>query len=432
MTSAHTKALLALTLVPGLGPVRISRLLHRYQTPERILGLTSAELAQARGIGPTTADAIVRGIAAATSLVDPELDRAGMAGVQLIGLDDTEYPPLLAEIPNAPPVLYVRGQLAPNSAHAYTAAIVGSRNATHYGIEQAGRFGGALARAGLTVVSGGARGIDTAAHRGALQHASGAGCTIAVLGCGVDVVYPPENAALFASIVEAGGAVVSELPMGSAPTADNFPARNRIISGLSLGVLVVEAGARSGALITARQAVEEHGREVMALPGRIDSAASAGTNALIRDGAAALVTDPGDVLAQLEAPARHAFDGTHAVRYQGLQHCETISFRHVPGDASDQGETPPAVTPNGTANEVAEGNGAMQPHGTLDPLVTDTDTSLDGDARRVLLALVRPMTADELCEVSGLPAGRVRSAVTMLEVVGRIRRSGARLERRTP
>src|SRR5690606_27078295 len=219
-----------------------------------------------------------------------ELEQARALGVTLLSLEDADYPPLLREIPNPPLVLYMKGDLQPRDLNAV--AIVGSRKCSHYGREQAERFGSLLAGAGVTVISGGARGVDSAAHRGAIRHPDGR--TIAVLGCGIDITYPPENQSLFEQIA-ARGAVISEYPIGTQPLAENFPRRNRIVSGMSRGVLVIEADTRSGALITARQAADDHNRPVMAIPGRVDNPLSAGPHALIRDGAT-LVTSLEDIL----------------------------------------------------------------------------------------------------------------------------------------
>ncbi len=242
---------------------------------------------------PSKAGKIAASLRAAAGQVDAELARAAAAGATVICPDDGTYPPLLREIPDPPLVLYVRGTIEPRDLNAV--AIVGSRKCSLYGREQAERFSALLAGAGFTVVSGGARGTDTAAHRGAILHP--AGRTIAVLGSGVDVAYPPENAALFEQLARRG-AVLSEYPMGTPPAAENFPKRNRIVSGMSRGVLVVEADERSGALITARQAADDHNRPVFALPGRVDNPLSSGPHALIRDGAV-LVTKLEDILDDL-------------------------------------------------------------------------------------------------------------------------------------
>lgn len=210
---------------------------------------------------------------------------------------DAGYPALLAAVPS-PPALWVRGRLEPGDALAI--AVVGTRRATPYGLEAAERLAFELAARGVTVISGLARGIDTAAHRGAL---AAGGRTIAVLGCGPDVVYPPENRALLGD-VERAGAVVSQFPPGTPPLPGYFPARNRIIAGLALGVVVVEAGERSGALITAGLA-GDLGREVFAVPGRITSETSRGSNGLLRDGAT-LVRDWIDIVQELPNPWRRA------------------------------------------------------------------------------------------------------------------------------
>jgi len=282
-------------------------------------------------------------------------------------------------------------------SHKHTMAMVGSRKCTIYGTEQATRFASSLGSAGFTVISGGARGIDSAAHQGALN---AGGQTLVVLGCGLGHVYPKENAELFDRVVDQGGAIISELPFHTPPTSENFPARNRIISGLSLGVLVIEAGRRSGALITARHAVEDHGREVFAVPGRVDSSASGGSNDLLKSGAH-LVTDPGEIIEILERSAGHLSQGAKALA-------------HTPHH--------PPHTPNGSQNPpptvVAQPNPEPEPLGDIDPI-----------GRQILDALSEPRTGDQLCEQLGLEPGQVRAAATMLEIQGRLRRSGACFER---
>lgn len=269
---------LRLALTDGIGPILIRRIIDAAGDAERACAASVKMLQNLDGIGTSKASKIYASLHAAK--VEEELARCERLGVSVICPDDAAYPTLLTQIPDPPAVLYVRGGFEPRDLNAL--AIVGSRKCSYYGREQSERFAALLAGAGFTVVSGGARGIDSAAHRGAMSHPSGR--TIAVLGSGVDVPYPPENVTLFEEIV-ARGAVVSEYPLGTPPLKDNFPRRNRIVSGLSRGVLVIEADERSGALITARQACDDHGRTVFALPGRVDQSTSAGPHKLIRDGA---------------------------------------------------------------------------------------------------------------------------------------------------
>jgi DNA processing protein len=251
-------------------------MLKHFDSVERVLGASVSELAKIDGIGFKTAERI----ASTREKFDAEaeLALARKLGVWLVNLADERYPPVLKRIYDPPPVLYVKGSLSRQDNLAMS--IVGSRHCSLYGQEQASRFAHFLGSAGFTICSGMARGIDTAAHQGAL---SAGGRTVAVQGCGLARVFPPENKKLFEMIAESG-ACVSELPLDAEPLAVNFPPRNRIIAGLSLGTIVIEAAPRSGALITAKAALD-YDREVMAVPGKIDSPLSRGAHQLIKQGA---------------------------------------------------------------------------------------------------------------------------------------------------
>lgn len=279
---------LGFSLIPGIGPVRVRRLLDYFGDLEAAWSAPPIELARA-GLDGRAVDAL----ASRRGRIDLDAERAKLdaRGVALVPLDDPAYPERLRQIYGPPIVLYVRGEIRPTDDLAI--AIVGTRRASPYGRQAAERIGADLVAGGATIVSGLARGIDTCAHRAALD---AGGRTIAVLGCGVDVVYPAENARLAAEIVERG-AVVSEYPLGTPPDAANFPARNRIVSGMTRGTLVVEAGETSGALITARFAAEQ-GREVFAVPGDVFRPQSKGTNRLIQEGAR-LVSSGKDILEEL-------------------------------------------------------------------------------------------------------------------------------------
>ena len=280
---------LRLHLTNEVGAKTFAKLLKCLGGIDKALGATAGQLASVPGISPKTAEKIAANRDGVE--VEAELDLADKLGVRIITLEDEAYPNLLSRIDDPPPLLYVKGTLLREDALAV--ALVGSRNCSFYGQEQASRLSHLLAAAGFCVVSGLARGIDTAAHRGAL---AADGRTIAVQGCGLAQVYPPENRDLAQRIVEQG-ALVSEFPLKYEPLATTFPMRNRIISGLSLGAIVVEAQARSGALITARLAVEQN-REVMAVPGRVDAPGSFGPHQLINDGAK-LIAGIEDVLEAL-------------------------------------------------------------------------------------------------------------------------------------
>jgi len=280
---------LALNFVPGVGAIFIKRLLDRFQTPEAVFQASMKELLEVEGLGVKVASEIRKGPSEQT--VKNELSSLEKSGGRIITLEDEAYPPRLRDIYDPPALLYLKGELKKEDELAVS--IVGSRKTTPYGRWITEKISQTLVRYGVTIVSGMARGVDSVAHWGAI---SGGGRTLAVLGCGVDVVYPPENRNLFSKIIEQG-AVLSEFPMGSPPEGGHFPKRNRIISGLSMGVVVVEAGPDSGSLITANFALEQ-GREVFAIPGNVGAGGSRGTNRLIKDGAK-LVESSEDILEEI-------------------------------------------------------------------------------------------------------------------------------------
>jgi DNA processing protein len=294
--------------VPRMNETRLKHLLARFETPERVLGAGASELAEVPKVDAELAQAI------AGYQRSPETDervrRAREAGVWTCGYSEPGYPEPLRELAHMPPVLFGRGRLLGSDRLAV--AVVGTRVPTHYGRQVAEKLGRELGERGVTVVSGLARGIDTAAHRGAL---AASGRTVAVLGCGIDVHYPPENRRLYDEIA-AAGAVLTEYPPGAEPMAMNFPRRNRVVSGLSRAVVAVEAGEKSGVLNTVEWA-QEQGRAVYAVPGNITSAQSAGTNRLLGDGARALGSVEGllrDLGVSAAAPERPRAEVSEAER----------------------------------------------------------------------------------------------------------------------
>jgi DNA processing protein len=348
-----------LALVTGIGPRHWAALVERFGSPRGVLDAAPSLLRAVAGVGPKLSG----GIAAARESGDApaQIALCREQGVQIVARGTSDYPRPLDEIPDPPPLLFVHGELHPSDALAV--AIVGSRHATHYGLTQAERLAAGLARAGFTIVSGLARGIDAAAHRGAL---SAGGRTLAVLGSGVLNIYPPEHQELAAQ-VRGQGAIISEAPPHSNPLSGAFPQRNRIISGLSLGVIVVEASTRSGALITARHALEQ-GREVFAVPGRVDSRNSHGCHRLIRDGAK-LVETVDDVLEE---------------------------FGPMPNPAPDQ-------------------QGQMVHH--------PAELLLNELERQVLTAIdTQPTAIDQVIAASKLPVAQVLSTLSVLEMRRLIRR----------
>lgn len=280
---------LRLALIPGVGPQLFRHLLEFFGTPERVLRASVAELTEVPGIYPKLAQAIAE--SQQTISVDGEITRCQDAGVRIITMGSPDYPRSLLEIPDPPPVLYAAGTM--EAKDGFAIAIVGTRHPTMYGIAQTKSLAGSLARAGFTIVSGLARGIDAAAHQAALD---AGGRTLAVLASGLQNIYPPEHKELAAQITD-HGALLCEGGLHARPARGLFPRRNRLISGLSVGLLVIEAGKRSGALTSARHAMEQN-REVMAMPGRVDSWMSQGCHALLRDGAT-LIESAEDVLEAL-------------------------------------------------------------------------------------------------------------------------------------
>ncbi len=385
MDANEREALLTLTLTPGLGPTLIGRCVAAFGSAAATLDAPAARLAGIERIGPRKAEGLRRAIDAVRG--NGSLAREGELrerwGVTLVAKGEPGYPRLLAHIPDPPPLLWVRGELREDDALAL--GVVGSRKCTHYGREQADRFATQCAEAGLCIVSGGAYGVDAAAHRGALRVK---GRTIAVLGSGLARPYPDPHRELFDQIVHDGaGVVMSELPMDTRPAAENFPRRNRIISGLSLGVLVIEAANRSGALITARLCVEEHGREAMAVPGRVDSAQSEGCHRILREGWAKLVTNAGDVLDSL-------------------------------GEAGEILKAGVAATSDGAAKpQAAEGGNLFE-------------ANLTASQRAIIEALDAPRSLDEIAAGTGLAVSVVQADLTMLEIRSAVRRERGLFMRR--
>ena len=383
MTSVQPAALtaeeelywLALRMVQGLGTRRVGHLLERLRTPQAIFRASAAELE-----GAGLPGALARSIASGISFDDAadQQQKARQADVTLIPVHDSRYPQPLRAIYDPPPLLFARGRV--DLLTSVSVAVVGTRRPTPYGLAAAEKLSGDLARAGATIVSGMARGIDSAAHKAAL---AAGGNTVAVLGCGVDVVYPSENKRLAAEIV-AKGLLVSEFPMGSIAFPQNFPIRNRIISGLCSGLLVVEGAEYSGSAITARLAMEQ-GREVFAVPGNVTSKMSWGPNLLIKQGAK-LVQDWNDVVVDLPHTAQRRLidEGRERLLNQGL------------------GASPESSAQT-TASQLSEPHQQVARQ-TLEALKTDTSTHLD--------ALV------ELLEAS---PSEIIAALFELEILGLVR-----------
>ena len=291
-------ALLTLSFTPGLGPRKIKGLLEHFGSASVVAEASATDLRATEGIGPKLAQTIAGLRGESSKKADAELARAERLGVTLLALGEADYPASLAHIYDPPPILYVRGTLPPGVQGELldlrSLGVVGTRNASPYGLDLSRRFSRELAQSGIAIVSGLALGIDSAAHEGALEVPGGQ--TIAVLGSSVEIIYPGQNKRLAERILEKRGAIVSEYRLGTAPRAENFPGRNRIINGLSRGILVVEGGKKSGALITADYALEE-GRSIFAVPGRLGDPKAEGALELLKQGAV-LTGSSDDILSE--------------------------------------------------------------------------------------------------------------------------------------
>jgi DNA processing protein len=372
---------LALALVPGLGPKLTAALIERFGSAVAARRATAAQLLAIPHIG----DALAAKLASALRTVDiaPELALMEKHGARAVPLGFADYPAPLARVPAPPPLLYFRGEWV--AADANAVGIVGSRGCTPYGLKIAAQLARELARAGFTVVSGLARGIDAAAHKGALE---AGGRTVAALAGGLSRIYPPEHADLAAEIAAGRGCLISETPMGMDPQPGMFPARNRIISGLSRAVIVVEANARSGALITARHAAEQ-GREVFAVPGPVDRPESAGCLELLRNGAR-LVRTADDAIEDLRGLA-------------------TADDRE-----SANGRRQPAGVPAPRFHQPADAGRSPEPLPPLPPL--------SPIEQRIYDVLAAKRHADELTRELGLSVADLSRTLMQLELKKVVRR----------
>ena len=382
MLSADTKSLIHLNLIPGIGNHTIRRLLAAFGSAEKSIAATSAELAQIDGLTPDVRQHLIDGRSRAP--LAQELELIDQHQCHIVTINDNTYPPLLKQIDDPPVLLYIIGEFPLPDAPSI--AIVGSRSPTEYGKTISQQLSHQLAERGIMVVSGFARGIDTCVHRGALE---AGGRTIAVFGCGLSIIYPETNRGLAAEIIESG-ALISEFPMTVPPRGTNFPRRNRVISGLTLGTLVVEASERSGSLITARHAAEQ-GREVFAVPGQIFSGVSRGTHALINQGAT-LINSVDDLLDALPQD------------YTGSLGGELPATSHQPA---------PSKRPNKvTRPQSIEKRSAPVPQPKAAPNLTPDEqtvlSAMDADSVHI----------DEITRVTQLPIGKVSSLLVMLELKG--------------
>lgn len=379
-----TQAALVLNAIPGLGSVTFRRLSDAFDGDlPAVLAAGKVRLAAVPALGKGLAEKI----ADWQKFFDLEKEERHLAasGARFVPVFDDAFPPLLKKIPEPPIGLYVAGNVAA-LATTRSVAIVGTRKASLYGMQNAEKIARSLAAAGWTVVSGGARGIDSAAHKGAL--AAGGGKTVSVFGCGLDIVYPPENFELFKEITANGGALVSEFPFGKKADRRSFPQRNRVIAGIAAGTLVVESDIAGGSIITANFAAEL-GRSVFALPGRVEQFGSRGCHKLIRDGAT-LVTSADDLLEDLAGSPIQTL----------------LNFDENPAPGNDGNAVP--------ANDAEKISGVP---------AADSE-NFSPEAKKILAALAdgAPRTPDELSELLALPFPLVSANLLLLEIDRRVAR----------
>lgn len=396
MTDSELRDFLCLSLVPGVGSWTFRALLERFGTATQALNASLSSLKNVPNIGPKLAEQIRE--ARRTPLCDPEEELAvcDAHGVRVLTIHSPDYPIKLKEIPDPPLVLYVKGDVLPEDQLAI--AIVGSRQCSPYGMRIADKLSASLARTGITVISGLARGIDSSAHRAALR---AGGRTIAVLANGLAKIYPPENAELAAEIAQ-NGAIFSESPMTQEPLPGLFPQRNRLISGLSLGVAVIEATPRSGSLSTAKHAVEQN-REVFAVPGPVDSLSSRGCHALIRDGAK-LVENADDILEELGPLPAIARPAPRLAQTQAQAQAQTRPPTRYPARYLGSAPAEPQ-------EETRSDRGAL-----------GVEVS-ENEAKLLAVLSAEPTAIDEVIRLSGLPSSQAMATLSILEVRRLVRRS---------
>jgi len=385
-----------LSSLGGVGPVTALQLLRHFETPEKIFLASADEYRDIDGIRSADISALSRKDIESANKI---LSSCSAMGYRIVTLQDAEYPDRLRNIYDPPVTLYIKGSLPVVDDEAVV-AIVGTRGCTPYGINAAENIGYCLARRGLIVVTGLARGIDSAATRGALR---GGGRVLGVIGSGLDVVYPRENKTLFEDVA-AAGAIISEYPPGSPAAAAHFPARNRILSGLSLGVTVIEAPKKSGALITAARALEQ-GRDVFALPGNVDARSCEGSNALLRDGAI-------PVLSGEDIVGEYAGLFPEKIRLDGQEH--SVSHDRKSADR-------PGISQAGNG-EGNRGDNKKEVDNTSKVDYIDIYTllsTLTGDEKTIASAIgTGTISVDDMIVGTGLSAQQVLTALTMLEIKG--------------